>query len=324
MSGVWAARADYLPHTLEPREMNRLLSPRRQGESPSQSTDQLSLGEVGGCEFGESSEGDTPTITEKDKRELEMGIREALFRTPAAASPSERYKGRPLQGVWATSGQTGASVVNKTEGTAANSAPFAKFTLSSPGSSSGCGTPVRGGARTPDSRLSRTPPPFPRQQQGSNWSTPPQNRHGNRGRYRHSKSGPGSELVRDQHQQKTTPPRRAHSEHLSVTDQSNHRSKSRDETHQSEVNNWNIHMPRNRHGNSGDNRRGGRGRGRGAHSDTSWQRNGPSGSRGEGRGRGQGYQRSQSDVVGWTHTRGTPSSRHRNHPHSEPTIREHH
>lgn len=305
-------------------------SPRRQqGESPSPSRDWISLGEVGrlGVEGAAGENGDS-TMTKKDKEELERGIREALFRkreTPdgsVSRSVSQPYKGRPLQGVWATAGQTGASVVRTGEPLSGENLAPVKFSISSPASSSGQVTPQRSGSRTPNSRHEPTPPP---KLQGSNWSTlspSAQRRRGNRGTYRHSKSGPeyGHEGV----DQKSSP-RRYHSEQYSgETDQSNHQNESRDQTHQSDVNNWNIHMPRSRRGND---RRGrgewlnhGKGEGRGRGRGRGEMRRGRGRGRGEGRGRDQ-YQRSQSDVTGRTHTRGEPVSRHRNPPHSEPSVK---
>ena len=262
------------------------------------------------------------TMTETDRRELEREVREALFRRGAekALSPSANrpYKGRLLQGSWATAGQTGASVLNRTgePSQGGNLAPV-RFSISSPGgSSSSRGSPQRSGSGTPNTRTEQTPPRQPRE---SNWSTPSPSgryRRGNRGSYRHSRSGPERGYETENHQEKASP-RRCHSDQNSETDQSDLQKESHDSAHQSDINNWNIHMPRSRRGNSK-----GRGRGGGQQRDGPTQRErgrgrGGRGRGGEGRGRDQ-YQRSQSDVTGQTRTRG----RHRNPPYTEPTIRE--
>ena len=328
-SGVWAARADYLPHHLEPREVESLLlSPRQQqGESPSPSRDPIPLGEISGLtaaddeEYEERETETASSMTERDKKELERGIREALFRkggeTPTAVS--RPYKGRPLKGVWATAGQTGASVVIQT-GELVPGGPV-KFSISSPGgSSSGQATPQRSGSRTPSSR--QTPPPKSR---GSNWSTQSpsvQRRHGNRGAYRHSKSGPERSYEAEHHREKAVPRRYYSEQYLWGTDQSDRPNESHDDTHQSDVNNWNIHIPRSHRGNSER-----RGRGRGNQS-SSRREGGEGGGRGRGerqsrRGSREGggqdhYQRSQSDKTDQRHTRGAPAGRHRNPPYTEP------
>ena len=329
--GVWAARADYLPHTLEPREMNSLWSPRR---SPSEhSGNGLTLEElVARRDTADQVEStDSSTVTSVDKRELEKGIREALFRdAPATASPSatRQYKGRPLQGAWATAGQTGASVVVQ-RGGSASPVPVS-FRISSSGSNSGSGTPQRSGSMTPDSRVDQTPPP---QLPSYNWSTPPSSRrgrHGNRGRLHHSRSGPAESVSAESGQMRATP-RRYHSEqYQSGANQSNHENGSRDKMNQSEANNWNIHMPRShRHGNSSDSRRGGRGRGNSPGLRSHSRRDGEvrgqqyqAHGRRDGEVKGQQYQRSKSD---WSpHNRGAPTSHHRNQPQSEPGFHHHH
>ena len=337
LSGVWAARADYLPHHLEPREVESFLSPRQQpGEFPSPSRDSIPLGEISRL-TAEEEEGEgefletASTMTEKDKTELERGIREALFRGGETPGSGRRpYKGRPLRGAWATAGQTGASVVTKTgEPMPGGNLTPVKFSISSPGSSSGHVTPQRSGSRTPNSRYEQTPP---QRSRGSNWSTlSPQRGHGNRGAYRHSESGPERSYEAADHRQQFVP-RRSYSEQYSWgTGQSDHPNESHDDTHQSEINNWNVHIPRSRRGNSEM-----RGRGRGERNNQASRREGGDGrargrgrgeiqSRrggGEGRGRDQ-YQRSQSDMTGRRrHTRGAPGGRHRNPPYTEPAVKE--
>lgn len=88
--------------------MNSFLSPGQQGESLRDDT----LGIAPGNGLA------TPTSQgERDKKEIEEEIREALFRNGASPqAPQGRkspYKGRPLQGAWAATGQTGALVVGK-------------------------------------------------------------------------------------------------------------------------------------------------------------------------------------------------------------------
>lgn len=301
--GVWATRADYLPRPLEPREMHNLLSPQQQRQSHH---DNLSLrttpspqplnleGSDDKISGGEEADGN-----ERNKMELERGIKEALFRMEL--SSEKPYKGQPLQGAWATAGQTGALMVTKPGEPRENSTPV-KFNVGSPGS------------RSPSREPSQFTPP--RQSKSPNWSTPSPSsghrRRGNRGRFQHSHSGP--ERNYEANQRHKTNPRHHNSEQYPVqNDQSNHQNKSHDTSNQSYANNWHLPANRRSHGNS-DTRRG-RGRGRG-------------GPRREGRGEGgerehrsQQYRRCQSDVT--ANTRGGGASDRSKKLFSEPTIREH-
>ena len=366
-TGVWATRADYLPRTLEPRAVDSLLLPRQQDGCPhndASTRDLLSMetvaGERGGCGVTElddrTLDGEGTTVQEKSKEEIEREVREALFRgglrSPSVSKKkpkSYEYKGRPLQGAWATAGQTGALVVGKPE----EPHTPVRFGIGSPGSSvadSGSTTPLRSGTQTPNHKVDQTPP---RQLQTPNWSTPQNDRYHRR--YQHSRSGPEMGFSPSTPQRTAT--RRYNSEQ-SPSDQLHHQKRSHDRDDQSHVNNWNIHVPRDpdRHGNSDS-------RGSGYHRNS--DRSGPDhrgnsdrkgrGTRGRGRGRGRGqdgrtnwqerpyksqphtdrereggrygqkdsspYQRSQSDVTGRPLTRGaSPSSARK--PYSETSLRE--
>ena len=345
ITGVWAARADYLPTPLEPREVHGLLLPTQPEEFPLDdvSGDQqlalqrLSLQERegNGREQGALKEKETDTSVQ-DKTNLEREVREALFRggvgSPAVKKrpiKSHEYKGQPLLGAWATAGQTGALVVQK-PGEPVKSSPV-KFSIQSQGSSaasSGSTTPSQAGSRTPNYRADQTPP---RQSRTPNWSTPQNERYhrGNRRRFQHSKSGPERT-----HQESSPSPqhrttRRYNSEQYPGSDQSHRQKQSHDRSDrsdQSHANNWNIHMSRSPTGDRRGKTRGrGRGRGRGrpisSHASTVDDREGsfvpPSQ---ESRDTGSQYQRSQSDVPDRPVMRGASSNPPKK-PYSEPTIR---
>ena len=303
---MWATRADYLPTPLEPRELHTLLSPgKQQGESSrddsvTPQTPPLSRGDRG--RGGERVEA-TDSL---EQRDLENGIREALIRgglsSPATNLAKKPYKGRPLQGAWATAGQTGALVVSKQGGH--ESRPPVEFSIMSPGSSSGFSTPSRD--EIPNPQVGQTPPP---PSQATNWNTPLSNddhRRGNRGAFRHSQSGP------ERGYEQSSPsmaPRRFNSEQCPGNDQSRYRNQSHDRSDQSHVNNWNIHMKRSpdRCGDRGRGRGRGRGRRRG-HSREEYHHNSDQ------------YQRSHSDVIRSPQSRGRGSGK----PYSEPLVRDRH
>ena len=353
-TGVWATRADYLPRTLEPRAVDSLLLPGQQYRCPQDdmgSRDILSHQRVEG--EGEENgiaeldahmlDREGTTIPEKSKEDIEREVREALFRggmrSPSASKKkSYDYKGRPLQGAWATAGQTGAVVVGKPE----EPHTPVKFGIGSPGSSvagSGSTTPLRSGTQTPNHRVDQTPP---RQFQTPNWSTP-QNEHYRRGNkwYQHSHSGPERGYSPSTPQRAAT--RRYNSEQYPRSDQSHRQKQSHDRDDQSHVNNWNIHMSSgpdrrgnsdgrgsgrsgsDRRGNSNRRERGNRGRGRGQEGRTNWQQQPPNKHEGEGRRYGQRdsspYQQSQSDVTSRPITGGASPAATRK-PYSEPSIRE--
>ena len=96
--------------------MERLLSPtRRAGGREILSPPPRPLTLEGNGDGGSGDE-EEPANSTRDKRDLERGIREALFRV--GDSPATKaYKGRPLQGAWAMGGLTGALVAGKQGGT---------------------------------------------------------------------------------------------------------------------------------------------------------------------------------------------------------------
>ena len=366
-AGVWAARADYLPTALEPREMHSLLLPRQpmelgagasaeevvvprrlslQGEEEGrlslQGEEEGRSGGGGGTESQEIREETDTSVKERDRVDLEREVRDALFKGGVGSQSTEKkkprqshdYRGRPLLGAWATSGQTGAGVVQK-PGEPGNFPP-AKFSIHSSGSSvasSGHTTPSQPGTRTPNYRDQQTPP----RQQNPNWSTPrsgQQYRGGGRGRLAHSHSGPEKSLHNPSPPTQHRTTRRYNSEQYPGSDESYHPMQSHDRTNQSHPSNWNVHSPRNpdrRNDGGGRGRvreRGrGRGRGRGRDEGSNWQGRTDSentkerfGSReGDQKDSGSYYQRSRSDATGRPLTRGAFSSSAKR-PYSEPAM----
>ena len=310
--------------------MERLLSPARgSGGREILSPPPRPLTLEGNGDGGSGDE-EEPANGTRDKRDLERGIREALFRVgdPPAAKP---YKGRPLQGAWATGGLTGVLGAGKQGEPRENYPVPVKFNVGSPESSSGCTTPNKNGSRTPQNSRDNT---SPRQSQSPNWSTPSRGRgcRGDRGRYQHSHSGPaqGYNMASSSsvEQRQRTSPRRYNSDQYPVQpDQSNHQNQSHDRGDQSYPSDWNIHLAGNPQRGNGDNRRRG-GRGWGQHNGPAHRERGSEGGerrRGEreggerrerrgrgreggGRGRyrdsGSHYQRSRSDIAGQSHARG--------------------
>lgn len=296
--GVWATRADYLPTALEPREMHALLLPGQHTNDPPPGAD-APTGVT--WEVGETGQFEDDDGEEKDKEDLEKEIRESLFRGGVGSSPSPKrepqsqsYRGRPLIGAWATTGQTGALVVQKPG--EPGKYPPVKFSIQSPGSSSGQITP-QSGSQTPNHRVDRSPS---RQAETPNWSTPT-NQHGNKGRLQHSQSSNERSFY------KYSPEQQRATRRYDSTGSYHHWKKQSHDI----SDNWKIHFPRSpddrSHSNSngrGKNRGRGvrRGRGRG-HQHTSDR------DRGAGRHDSNSqYQRSKSDATTRSPMRGASSN----------------